>query len=203
MSLSSVTTKATWQQVPYKWRQICGNILVIICTLDKKGQQKHWYTEKCSVTRFLNFSQSKVRLTLTFTMGKDSRMVSTLSISLKGSAMEWMTWMNGTISGKTIFSWCAFLWWVNWWFVLLQISPSSHLNSHSSQLNVRLMPWVSLASELLRVQQYSHFEHFYGCLPLWEGFDSNQYLRSSNLYGRSPLWECFDSIIWPSESWSR
>ena len=28
-------TRATRLRVPYKWRQICGNSLVIICTLDK------------------------------------------------------------------------------------------------------------------------------------------------------------------------
>ena len=86
--------------------------------------------------------------------------------------------------------------------VLLRISPSSHLNSHSSHLSGRLLLWINLfpARELLWVQQYSHSSHLYGRLPLWEGLDSNQYSRSSHLYGRSPVWKGLDPNLWPSKS---
>ena len=76
-------------------------------------------------------------------------------------------------------------WRVSWRFVLLQISPSSYLNSHSSQLNGRLLLWASLflANELLWVQQNSHSSQLHGWSPLWEGVDLN--LRPSKSRSRS------------------
>ena len=55
--------------------------------------------------------------------------------------MEWRTHEWDTT--KKIFKCCARLWWISWQFILLQILPSSHLNSQSSHLNGRLLLWVA------------------------------------------------------------
>ena len=61
--------------------------------------------------------------------------------------------------------------------VLLQISPSSHLNLHSS--------------------------HLYERSPLWEGPDSNHYCNPSHFCGRLLVWEGLHSNLRPSKSRSR
>ena len=73
-----IKRRATRRQMPYKWRQIYRNTLLITWTLDKKGQCRRSHTVQCSATH------------------------------------------------------------------LLQISHSSHSNSHSSHFNGRLLLWVSL-----------------------------------------------------------
>ena len=47
-----------------------------------------------------------------------------LSISHRGTAMEWRTQTNVKLSGKTTFRWCARQRRVGWQFVLQQTSPN-------------------------------------------------------------------------------
>ena len=61
--------QATRRRVPYKWRQICRNRFVNICTLDKKGRRVDADMQRDSVLEFFSI---ELRLTLTFRKGQAS-----------------------------------------------------------------------------------------------------------------------------------
>ena len=105
--------RATRRRVLYKWKQTCGNGLLVIFTLDKKGQRRRRHTAKYSVTQFSNF---RIAIDLDIYNGRRELVGKHLNISLKGSIMTWRIVTNGTLSRKTIFRWQARLWRVSWRF---------------------------------------------------------------------------------------
>ena len=112
-------------------------------------------------------------------------MVSTLASSSKavqwsgGLGRMWRMWC------KTTVRWRARLWRVSWRLVLLKISPSSHLHSHSGCLLLRVS--LCLAGSYATLE-YSSSRTLHTCigvgLALWEGLDSN----SLTFKNRSRTW---------------